>query len=401
MAEFDIDVLAVAPSFPPAFAAGGPAKSLFGLCQSTPTDIRVGVLTSDRDAGLPMGLSVPANVWLPTPWGALNYCSTGNLVRLVRSYRTAGKMRPSILYINSFFNFPLSILPQLLRRCGWLKNSLVILAPRGEFDPGALALKPGKKRLFLALYRLLRLDRDVVWHVTSEREDTDVRTQWGTPVTTILSENVTLYEHQPRSPDDEFSPPGTLAAIFIGRVSPKKGLHIALDAAKTISDNVTIDVYGPEADAAYSKKCRGLAGDLPTNVTVTFHGATPPEQLSAVYASADVLLMPTAGENFGHVIAESLSLTCPVLVADTTPWSALITEKGAGAVVEELNPAAWSDAIHAYASLSPAEKRHASTQAGEAFRQWSQRQTDDHLFTKMMMGIKEGSWSREKKAAPR
>ena len=36
--------------------------------------------------------------------------------------------------------------------------------------------------------------------------------------------------------------------------------------------------------------------------------------------SYDLFFLPTAGENFGHVILESLCSGTPVLISDTTPW---------------------------------------------------------------------------------
>lgn len=41
----------------------------------------------------------------------------------------------------------------------------------------------------------------------------------------------------------------------------------------------------------------------------------------------DLLLMPTLGENFGHVIPEALISGCPVLISDRTPWRELESKK--------------------------------------------------------------------------
>jgi glycosyltransferase involved in cell wall biosynthesis len=34
-------------------------------------------------------------------------------------------------------------------------------------------------------------------------------------------------------------------------------------------------------------------------------------------------LLPSRGENFGHVIAEALAAGCPTVISDRTPWRAL------------------------------------------------------------------------------
>jgi glycosyltransferase involved in cell wall biosynthesis len=43
----------------------------------------------------------------------------------------------------------------------------------------------------------------------------------------------------------------------------------------------------------------------------------------------DLLFLPTAGENYGHVVVEALSAGVPVLLSDQTPWRCL-QEKGIG-----------------------------------------------------------------------
>jgi glycosyltransferase involved in cell wall biosynthesis len=50
-----------------------------------------------------------------------------------------------------------------------------------------------------------------------------------------------------------------------------------------------------------------------------------------------LFFLPTRGENFGHVISESLQAGCPVLISDQTPWQGL-EEKKAGWVNSLLQP---------------------------------------------------------------
>ena len=38
-----------------------------------------------------------------------------------------------------------------------------------------------------------------------------------------------------------------------------------------------------------------------------------------MFQEYDLLFLPTKGENFGHVILESMSAGTPVLISDTTP----------------------------------------------------------------------------------
>jgi glycosyltransferase involved in cell wall biosynthesis len=62
---------------------------------------------------------------------------------------------------------------------------------------------------------------------------------------------------------------------------------------------------------------------MPSNITVDLAGAVPHEQVRQTLLAHDVFLLPTLGENFGHVIAEALQAGCPVVVSDRTPWRGL------------------------------------------------------------------------------
>ena len=53
--------------------------------------------------------------------------------------------------------------------------------------------------------------------------------------------------------------------------------------------------------------------------------------VSQIFERHRVFLFPTMGENFGHVVPESLTAGCPVVTTDATPWQDL-EDKGVGAV---------------------------------------------------------------------
>jgi hypothetical protein len=46
-----------------------------------------------------------------------------------------------VLYLNSFFAFGFTGLPLVARRLGWAPRTPCVIAPRGEFSAGAIALK--------------------------------------------------------------------------------------------------------------------------------------------------------------------------------------------------------------------------------------------------------------------
>ena len=64
-----------------------------------------------------------------------------------------------VLYLNGVFSHRFSIIPIMLRKMHMVPQRPVIIASRGEFSLGALALKPTKKWAFLSLARLMGLYR--------------------------------------------------------------------------------------------------------------------------------------------------------------------------------------------------------------------------------------------------
>ncbi|MCE2463815.1 MAG: glycosyltransferase, partial [Dehalococcoidia bacterium] len=123
--------------------------------------------------------------------------------------------------------------------------------------------------------------------------------------------------------------PGALNLVFLSRVSRMKNLAGALRMLYGLEGKISFDIYGPLEDTAYWAECRKIIRSLPENVAVTYRGAASHEEVGRVMAEHDLFLLPTLGENFGHVIFESLAAGCPVLVSDRTPWRGL-EEKGVG-----------------------------------------------------------------------
>ena len=79
-------------------------------------------------------------------------------------------------------------------------------------------------------------------------------------------------------------------------------------------------------DAEYWRECQSIIAGLPVNVRVRNNGEIEHKEIGRVFAEHDLLLLPTLGENFGHVIGEALASGCPVLISDQTPWRNLESE---------------------------------------------------------------------------
>ncbi len=75
-----------------------------------------------------------------------------------------------------------------------------------------------------------------------------------------------------------------------------------------------------------------------------------------VLAQYDLLFLPTFAENYGHSIAESLSVGTPVLMSDNAPWKNL-QEKGLGWDIHLSDKASFIAAINEISAFSPEEDK--------------------------------------------
>lgn len=364
-------VLVLAPYFTPARLAGGPVRTLSALVAQAPPEFSVDVVTRHADHGAALPDTVPASTWIDLSGHRVCYLPVGNPWRIVRALL---KRRVDLVYLNSFFDVGFALLPQLALRAA-LRRSLVVVAPRGELSPGALTQKRLKKRALLVAYRGFGLHRRVVWHASAAREADEIRSALGSRVRVIVRENETALplaaELAPVAPQQR------LRAAFLSRLVPKKGLHILLGSLAESTHDLELDVYGVEEDAAYVRHCRALAAR--TGTAVTFNGAVDPERVRTVLADHDVLFFPTQSENFGHVIAEASSVSCPVVLPDTTPWSERV-RRGGGTVLDVNDERAWAGAVEAWIQMSPSERHRRRTLAGAMYTEWRAQDAGPHIF---------------------
>jgi glycosyltransferase involved in cell wall biosynthesis len=120
-----------------------------------------------------------------------------------------------------------------------------------------------------------------------------------------------------------------LKFINVARISIEKGTLKMIESLKDIEYSVILDIYGPIYDVAYWEKCKIVIEQLPNHVTVNHKGFIESELVLELINSYDFFILLSQGENFGHSILEALSVGCPVIISDQTPWRDL-ESKGIG-----------------------------------------------------------------------
>ena len=308
------------------------------------------IVTLDRDLGekLPFP-GIVVNRWIQVGHANVMYLRPGlrgylSMFALLRSVD-----RNTVLYLNSFFNRRFSMMAVFMRRLNLCRVRSLVLAPRGEFSPGAIQFKRRRKLSYIKISHLLRLYDGITWHASSDFEAADIQRQFPLAshisVAGILSDKIEIARGRRKSvlvtaldlgdvsfPKQQNRQPkrrGQLRAVFVSRLTRKKNLAGALRMLEGVSGDVFFDIYGPAEDAKYWEKCQRLIAALPPNIRVRYWGEIEHERIAQVFGEYDLFLFPTLGENFGHVISEALVSGCPVLISDQTPWRNL-EEAGVG-----------------------------------------------------------------------
>lgn len=340
----------------PGYKSGGPIRTIANLATALGDEIDFRIVTSDRDATDTETYPhlVGNDGWLNIGNAKVLYLSPtqkslSNIGRIIR------ETPHSTLYLNSFFDPDFTQKPLLARRLGLAPKRHCVIAPRGEFSPGALEFKAGKKMAFLWAAWVLGLYRELDWQASSEHEEADIRRTLGVTALNIRVAidlpNMMVREPPPFVPRVQGEP---LRVVFLSRISPMKNLDFALEVLREVKEPVTFDVYGPIRDDAYWLRCKELMSRLPSSVEAVYCGSVEHDEVTAILSRYDLFFLPTLGENYGHVILESLAAGTPVLIGDTTPWRSL-ADAGVGWDLPLERPQAFVDIIETMVRLRPDE----------------------------------------------
>lgn len=343
-ARHRIRVLVLIDFYLPGYRAGGPLRTLQNMCERMAEDFEFMIVTRDHDKGDDMPYAtVQSGCWCQTG-SAMVYYVPREQWRIDTFLRLLRETTCDALYMNSFFSPWTTVLPLCLRFLHLIPRRPIVLAPRGEFSQGALSLKAGKKRIFLRLARMLGLYRGLVWQASSDAERADIQRLKVADGGEICVAPDLLPRHESVAGESSNEPrrPGCLRLVFLSRISPMKNLDFLLHALSKVSQPLELAIYGPVEDSEYWTECKALFRELPSHVTVQVCGQIPHEQTGAVFAQYDWFVFPTRGENFGHVIYESLQAATPVLVSDQTPW---LPDCDGGLQVLPLEVDRWAQAI--------------------------------------------------------
>ncbi len=218
---------------------------------------------------------------------------------------------------------------------------------------------------------------------------------------------------------DRFSPapasrrPGdTPRLLFVGRVSPEKGVHDLIDAFVLVASalpTARLDIVGPIGQLARSfiidvsedSDVEGLAqfydddyGELlarriPPELAdrVVFHGACAQDEVIAHYQSADILVNPSYVESFGMSLIEAQSCGTPVVATRVGGMPGVVGDDGkAGVLVDRGDVEGLAGEIIALAENHQRRSEMAAEARSRVTSRYTWRQIAETLGTAYAQG---------------
>lgn len=307
--------------YKPGYKAGGPVQSIYNFANALKDNFEISIIAGDKDSDGAIYDKIKKNIWYVNDGINVFYIdyrktSLNTLKQLISG------IQYDLLYLNSFFTYSCTIRPLILKRFGLINIKKIVLAPRGEFSEGAISINWVKKKLYILFSKAIGLYKDVIWQASNDYERLDIEKHFS-KANIIVAPNVPPLSVSIDYRKTRVKVPGLLNIIYLSRITKKKNLDTALKIVRNLKGHIKFSIYGPKEDVSYWELCEKIIKKMPHNISVYYRGEVPHDNVVQIFGDHDVFLFPTKGENFGHVILESLMAGCPVLISDQTPWKNL------------------------------------------------------------------------------
>lgn len=325
-------ILQVVPTYYPAVRYGGPIRSVHGLASAlVRRGHEVHVYTTNMDG--PGDLDVRTDAPVDLDGVRVHYFPVPALRRLAWSPAMGRRLREStagfdVAHLHSVFLWPLDAAARAATRAG----VPYLLAPRGMLLRDVIGRRSRwAKAAWLGLAGRRTLREAAGLHATADSEIADLRALGLDNGSTFCVENGVDWPREPvpleRGPFAGIPRP---YAFFLSRISWKKGLDRLIRAWKHVAGLPLL--IGGNDDEGLVPSLTELAHREGVADRVHFLGPVGDRDKWALYANAEMLILPSYSENFGNVVAEAMAMGCPVIVTRAVGIASLVEQANAGLV---------------------------------------------------------------------
>jgi glycosyltransferase involved in cell wall biosynthesis len=351
------------PYYWPLYKAGGPVQSLFNLSGLLKHHAAIFLVSKEREIdGTKAGYRLRMNQWNDGPNEEKIFYREHITPWLL--FQLLHQVKPDTVMINGIFNAATTLPGIIFSR--WFGANIVI-SPRGMLQHWGLQRKRLIKSFYLRILKAI-IPKKLEWHATDEQEKKDIIRVFGDDMGVHIASNI------PRNVGHSTSIPfpsesKKIKLVFLSLINPNKNLHLIMEAVNQLSDNYTLDIFGPIIDERYWSECKKRMIDQ----SISYKGPIPPWEVAQTLQKYHFFVLPTQGENFGHAIFDSLACGVPVIISFNTPWNHIGIRK-AGFYIDINDPNGLKKVLEDIRRLTPDEYN--------AFRQESLQYASSYLSTK-------------------
>lgn len=244
---------------------------------------------------------------------------------LVSAHREIRRLRPATVWVNTL------TCPVWLSAAATARTKAVVHVHEAEED--------GHRVVRTGLTSPLLLSRAII--VNSQAAARAL-----TGVLPVLKSRISLVYNGVQGPDHAPEPPtpheGPTRIALVGRLSPRKGTDVALEATAALradGHDVHLDLYGAVFPGYewFEDELRERASRPDLQGAVTFHGYVRPVWDSL--RAADIVIVPSRVEPFGNVAVEAQLAYRPVVVSAVQGLTEIVTDGIDGLHAEAESPA--------------------------------------------------------------
>ena len=273
-------------------------------------------LESAREYGISPDVVVPFPIM-----GPKRFCFSSQMRRAAKGSRGVSE----VLHQHGIWT-AVSDVANIWRRGG----GPTVLAPHGSLEPWALRKSSKKKALALSLFEGKNLRGAGCLHATSAAEIEDIRSFGLKGPIALIPNGVSEEWLQSTGEEERFRekfgiPKGRRIALFLSRITPKKGLPMLLDAwadhRHRLQDWCLV-IAGPDEFSHLSTLVAHVKAASLSD-SVIFLGPLYGADKRDAFAATDVFVLPSHGEGAPIVVLDALGAGVPVLTTQRTPWEDL------------------------------------------------------------------------------
>ncbi len=234
-----------------------------------------------------------------------------------------------------------------------------VLSAHGMLEPWALAQKRWKKLAYAALFERGITKKAACLHALTKAEARQYR-DFGAkgPIAVIPNAVAVPAQLSPQLFFDTYPHlEGKRVVLFLGRLHPKKGLSLLLDAWAAEAQKFPeahLVLAGPN-DADTAQRLQGKIASANIANAVTFTGMLRQEMKWSALAAAEAFVLPSFSEGLSMSVLEALGAGLPVIVTRNCNMPE-VQEQGAGWEIAA-EPFALQAALRAMLSQTPEQNR--------------------------------------------